>query len=393
MIGEFLGVGLLFSVGDEHKRLRRIVAGPLSRPSVRRLSPVFLTQATKLCSDIEHALEKDGTNTVEIEPLITKAALDVIGVSLLGQEMHRVRSPTSPWTYEECYQKILSPPKLGQFIMFINPFIPLRWIPVKANRDYLSAKAWLEQMMIELIESRTAQIMESKKPDEESLEPRDFLSRMIEASMAADQKLTKRQLIDITLQSIAAGHDTTASGLTWAMYSLAVHTDVQDRLRKEILEARLTEANFSLVDDLPYLNNVVRESLRLYSPALMSPWQAAKDLVIVGVHVPKGTIVQTVPATIQRNPQIWGEDADSFKPDRWDNLKEGALSPFAFEPFINGPRMCPGKALALLEMKVLLVEVIRKFAVEATVKDLGFLNPSLTLKPKESLRLKMRRLN
>lgn len=194
------------------------------------------------------------------------------------------------------------------------------------------------------------------------------------------------------MQVIAAGHETTAGAITWAIYALVRNPQIQDRLRQKILEMEVTGSLAKTIDTLPYLNSVIRETLRVYSPTLMAPWEAGEDMVIAGVNIPKGTTIQTVPAMIQLHPKIWGDDANVFRPDRWDKLEGNASSPFAFEAFLNGPRICPGKALAMLEVKVLLVELIKAFHFEDVDGELEVRNPSLTLRPKDGLRVRVRRL-
>ncbi|RSL90429.1 hypothetical protein CEP52_014592 [Fusarium oligoseptatum] len=394
LVGEFLGIGLLFSVGDEHKRLRRIVAGPLSRPSVRRLMPVFVNESKTLSKEIADAMQEDGQGEMERElsPFFTRASLNIIGVSLLGKELHSFSSPSSPLTFEQCYSNILTQPIAGQLISFINPFIPLRWLPVKANLDFVRAKAALKTMMTELIEQRTEEVLAARDGQSDVVLSDDLLTRMIEASFGEDKRLSKQELIDITMQVIAAGHETTASALTWITYALATHLDVQNRLREELSGIEVTNSAAKAIDDLPYLNNVIREALRVYSPTLMAPWEAGEDMAIAGVDIPKGTMIQTVPAMVQLNPSIWGDDVEAFIPDRWDTLAGDALSPFSIEVFLNGPRMCPGKALALLEIKVLLVAMIKEFYLEMANKDIEVRNPSLTLKPKDGLNVRVRRI-
>ncbi|UZP39408.1 hypothetical protein NXS19_007224 [Fusarium pseudograminearum] len=354
LVGEFLGLGLLFSVGEQHKRLRRITAGPLSRPSIRKLFPTFVTYSQKLNREIGEALEGSKSGIVEIEDLITRATLDIIGVSLLGRELRDFRSESSPLSFEQCYNAILAQPLAGQIISFINPFIPLRWLPVSANLDFIRAKSALKTMMEGLIEQRTAE----------------------------------------TMQVIAAGHETTASALIWTAYSLAKDPASQQRLRAEI-HSLGTEMSAKGIDELPFLDNVIREAMRVHSPTLAIPWEAQKDMAIAGTHIPKGTTVQIVPAMIQLNPEIWGSDADVFRPERWEDMDSNASSPYAMETFSNGPRICPGKALALLNMKVLLVGLIRDFEIEIVDngKEVELRNPSLTLKAKTPIQFKIRRLS
>ncbi|KAF4445838.1 hypothetical protein F53441_10483 [Fusarium austroafricanum] len=387
LVGEFLGVGLLFSVGDQHKRLRRIVSGPLSRPSIRKLFPTFSTFSQRLNRDIDEAIKESKGESIEIEHLFFRVALDIIGSSLLGKEMRDFRSPSSPLSFEQCYHAILTQPLAGQVISFINPFVPLRWLPVSANLNFLRAKTALRNMMTELIEERTSEV------EKEGAISDDLLTRMIEASSLENQKLSKEELIDITMQVITAGHDTTASALSWTTYALAKDLNVQDRLRNEILGLEANAISAKSIDELPYLDNVIREAIRVYSPTLIVPWEALEDIVIAGVKIPKGTTVQLVPAMTQLNPEIWGADAEVFNPDRWDNLSGDAASPYAMESFSNGPRMCPGKALALLEIKTLLVGLIREFRLEmADDQGLELRNPSLVLKSKNPSRFKVTRV-
>lgn len=178
------------------------------------------------------------------------------------------------------------------------------------------------------------------------------------------------------------------------MYSLIKYPDMQKRLREEILSAQQKQPDLdaATIDGLPYLNNIISESLRVYSPTLMAPWEAGEDVVIAGVLIPKGTTVTTIPAMVHLNPAIWGADVDVFNPDRWDSTTGAAANPFASESFINGPRTCPGRALALLEIKTVLVEMMSNFSLEAVDVDVGFEHPTLTLKPKGGLHVRVQRL-
>lgn len=199
------------------------------------------------------------------------------------------------------------------------------------------------------------------------------------------------------IQGVSAGHETTAGALTWTVHALTQHPHMQKRLRAEILSARQKQPDLdaATIDSLPYLNNVLSESLRVYSPTLMAPWEAGRDLVIAGVAIPKGTTVTTIPAMVHLNPSIWGAaDVDEFNPDRWDAGTGAVANPFAIEAFLNGPRTCPGRALALLEMKTVLVEVVGGFELEAAGEgeEVRFENPSLTLKPKGGLWVRVKRV-
>jgi cytochrome P450 len=95
---------------------------------------------------------------------------------------------------------------------------------------------------------------------------------------------------------------------------------------------------------------------------------------------------------IHHNPSIWGADVEVFNPDRWDAVSGAVANPFSIAAFIQGPRMCPGRALAMLEIKTVFVEMLSNFSLEAVDTDVQFSHPTLTLKPKGGLRVRVKRL-
>lgn len=112
---------------------------------------------------------------------------------------------------------------------------------------------------------------------------------------------------------------------------------------------------------------------------------------MAGTVLPKGTVVQLCPAVINLSPSVWGPDAETFNPDRWDNLEGEAAGAYAFQTFHNGPRVCIGKQLSMVEMKVILVELVSRFRVEGLAGSVAmeFASPSFTLRPKDKLRVRL----
>ena len=193
---------------------------------------------------------------------------------------------------------------------------------------------------------------------------------------------------------MSAGHATTAESLAFTIWALGNDPPLQKRLREEVQDAPgiVEELGVTAIDSLHLLNNIVRETLRVYNPTLVSPWETGQELLLAGVHVPKGTTVTTSPTALHMNPRIWGPDAAEFRPDRWDALTGEAASIYAFESFLNGPRTCPGRALALLEIKVVLMELITRFEFRSLKTELEFQNPSLVLRAKGGVEVEVRRL-
>jgi cytochrome P450 len=184
----------------------------------------------------------------------------------------------------------------------------------------------------------------------------------------------------------------------WAAYALATFPDAQAKLFAEIAilyegQPSDWEPDFADIEALPYLNNFVRELLRVYSPALFLPRQAAEDVSICGTFVPKGTHIIISPSVAHYNPTIWGADAERFNPDRWDERQGtgAADNHYAFAPFLHGPKGCIARPFAMLCLKVVIMEMARAFSFAPRGEDVGreleFANPNFTLRPKEALRI------
>ena len=122
-------------------------------------------------------------------------------------------------------------------------------------------------------------------------------------------------------------------------------------------------------------------------------WREARtDVVIDSTFVPKGTSLIISPQVAHFHPHIWGKDCENFDPDRWDHLSSEATSPYSFESFSAGPRVCIGKGLAMLEFKAILIEIVSKFSFEGLNREMVLEN-YLTLRPKGGLMVRVKRLN
>ncbi|KAK7934579.1 cytochrome P450 3A5 [Apiospora marii] len=199
--------------------------------------------------------------------------------------------------------------------------------------------------------------------------------------------MTNDSMVGHLLILLSGGHDTSANVLSWSVYTLATKPDMQERLRHEILElsdrASATPpcfpSSFAEIDALPYLHNFAREVLRVYPPAVSMPRQAAADVTIQGVRLPKGTTVDVLPAVASMNRAVWGDDADA------------RALPYAYEVFGNGPRVCLGRQLALMEVKTFLFLLVRGYRFLGVDGGFAVENPSFVLRP-AGMRVRFERL-
>ena len=205
--------------------------------------------------------------------------------------------------------------------------------------------------------------------------PDDCLTALVHAADNGDDsglpKLTDEQVLHQIVTLISAGHDTTAFMCCYAVYELAKHPDIQDALRRE-----LSNDDFHFPTSL--LKRVLQETLRLYPTIPAVTRVAAKDIRLprfgdpsndAKLRVAKGTKVMVPFFILNRQPGVWGNDADDFRPDRWIDINgpqpsDGLMHPkLGFIPFAYGSRTCIGYNLSLVEGKLLLQRLLQKYTV------------------------------
>jgi cytochrome P450 len=194
-------------------------------------------------------------------------------------------------------------------------------------------------------------------PDDDA----DLLSALVRAQDADGSALTDEELRDQVVSLIAAGYDTTSALVAWALYAVLCHPHVLDALRSEIA-AKLGEEPIDVtgLDGCTMLRGVINETLRLYPPAPFSPRKAEVDVSFAGHTVPAGSMILYSQYVTHRLPELW-PGPGTFRPERWSDDKGQPVEPvpFSFVPFGGGYRRCIGFALAILEAKVLVTEVLR----------------------------------
>jgi fatty acid omega-hydroxylase len=164
---------------------------------------------------------------------------------------------------------------------------------------------------------------------------------------------------DMVLNFLIAGRDTTAQGLSWCLYLLMGHPEVEQKMLEEIREVcGDRELTYDELGRLKYVQAVIDESLRLYpSVPADSKVSVADDTLPDGTFVPAGCVIQFNPYAMGRSKKLWGEDAELFRPERWIGAE--VPSAFKYTVFNAGPRECLGKRLAWVEMKAVLVGILR----------------------------------
>jgi cytochrome P450 len=210
----------------------------------------------------------------------------------------------------------------------------------------------------------------------------DLLSMLLAArDEETGEGLSDRQLRDEVMTLLLAGHETTATALSWTFYLLSLHPGARRRLEDE-LAAALPDGG-PRVEDLPrlrYTRMVLDEALRLYPPAWVITRSATGADEIGGFAIPAGSRVLVSPYVTQHDPGLW-DDPEGFDPDRFAPEAQEGRARYAYFPFGGGPHLCIGAGFAIMEATIALATIARRLHLDLEPGRPVAIDPLVTLRP------------
>ncbi len=293
----------------------------------------------------------------------SRATLDIIGLSGMGKDFDSLHDEGNK--LNQTYRAIFNPSRASIILQLMAAVLPgwvLTNLPGKRNDTLNAASEFIKQTCRDLIASKRAKMAEKERTEV------DIVSVALESGAFSDEDLVNQMMT-----FLVAGHETTATAMIWAIYSLCKNPEKQQKLRDEVrskLPSLDDEVTAAQIDSCEYLHAVCLEVLRLWSPVTLTLRVADCDTSINGQFVPKGTTIILAPFAINTSTALWGPDALEFKPERWldadgkANNKGGADSNFSFLTFLHGPRSCIGQKFAMAEFECLLAAWAGRFTTE-----------------------------
>jgi cytochrome P450 len=218
-----------------------------------------------------------------------------------------------------------------------------------------------------------------RSPDAEKM---DILSLLIGVRDEAGEGFSDKEIRDQVMTLMFAGHDTSTSTLTFMMHELARHPDVVEKLCEEqdrVLGGDLPDID-RLEREMPYLDMVMDEVLRLYPPAWIGPRRAVRDFEFGGHGVRRGAYVNYCSWASHRIPEVFSEP-EAFIPERFTRERKAALPRGAYVPFGGGRRICIGKRFGQTEVKLVATMLLQRLRLDAmpgrtmTVRQMPTLSP------------------
>jgi cytochrome P450 len=357
-----LGDGLLTIDGDFHRQQRRLIQPAFHKRRVEGYAGIMVQHTQEM---VDHSFRSGAR--IDISQAMRDLTLRIVAKSLFDVDL-KEDHPELGTAFTSVIENPVSLP-------FSIRALPVD-LPFTAYGKHMEGLRTLNAYVYGLIKRRRAQGRDTG----------DVLSMLLSAQEDGIT-MTDRQIRDQAMTLFAAGHETTANALAWTFFLLSEHPVVSAKLTAELKS--VLSGRPPLVDDLPnlpYLDWVVSESMRLYPPAWTQGRRAIEPFEMEGFRFPAGTTVMFSQWVLHRLPDIWG-DPNSFRPERWDPQKEQKVPAGAYFPFGGGPRMCIGMPFAQLEARLLLAVILQHFSPKLVPGYPVLPRPRVTLRPKYGIQV------
>lgn len=365
-----LGNGLVTSEGDLWKRQRKLVQPSFHKQSIYNFFNVMLACANEMTEEWK---EKIKTNEkIDFSQEMMAITLQIIGKTMLSTDVK-----AKAGTVGESLTYLLKAVE-KRALKAVN--LPL-WLPTSSHTKFKKERAVLDKIIYSIIDER-------RRTKEKKHDLLDMLmeSRYEDTGEAMPDDLLKDELMTIFL----AGHETTASALTWTFYLISQHPEVYKKLKLEVDEiVGDGEITFDHFQKLKYTKACLNESMRLYPPIWMIGRRATEDNMVGEYLIKKNTDILISPYIVHHHPNYW-KNPEKFDPERWETDEVKQMDKFTYFPFAAGPRMCIGNNFALFEADIIITKVIQHFSFEYLGAVPPPMDASITLRVKSKTGMPMK---
>lgn len=384
ILGDFLGYGIFNVDGDLWLAQRKLASHAFSTKSLREFVMDTLEEEVEkhLIPLLEAAAEAE--EVVDLQELLRRAAFNMICKVSLGIDRCNLdpSTPVSPLDKAFDMASMICA-KRGAAPLFLVWKVK-KLLGVGSEKKLKDAVKEVHAYVAEIIRERKEMI--ENEETEISCGDQDLLSRLI---LAGHEEEVIR---DMVISFILAGRDTTSAAMTWLLWLLSCHPEVEQELVKEATSMAADEKtlmDYESLKNLKLLKACLCESMRLYPPVAWDSKHALyNDLLPDGTPVRAGDRVTYFPYGMGRMEALWGKDWFEFKPNRWfnsNNDKQGEeeeslkeICPFRFPVFQAGPRVCLGKEMAFIQMKYVMASILQRFECRPVSPNKPVFVPLLT---------------
>ena len=369
LLKALLGMGLLTSEGDFWKQQRKLAQPAFHKRKLDEWTEMMIERS-------EHTAEKirkhaESGEVFDVLPMMTALTLDIISKAIFStgvEDKAKMVGDQITLLNEYTIQKLHQPFRLPD--SFPTPF----------NLRQRKALAKLDELVYHIIDERRA----------EGVSKDDLLSMLIDAKdEETGEGMSNQQLRDEVMTIFLAGNETSSNALTWTIYLLSQHPEVEKKMMDEI-DSKLNsgmELNFKTVGEFHYVKQVIEESMRVYPPVWTIGRRNLEDDELSGYLIEKGTNVLIPIIYLHHSERFW-EEPDKFKPERFAPELRNNIDRFVYFPFGGGPRLCIGNNFAMLEMEIILITLYKEFKFRVKEGFVAEPEPLVTLRPKHGMMMR-----
>ena len=360
----FVGRGLLTTDGDVHDRARKLLL-PVFYPAMIRSYTDRMVGRT-----IERVAQLQVGETFPVHEWTRELAVTIAADVLFGMDIDAGTAKR----FAELFERGLS--------FYGRPYFQMLVLrgPATPFQDLVKTGKALDNLIYP----------EIKRRRRSGAQGNNILDMLIHSEVDGD-RLSDQEVRDHAMTLLFAGHDTTSATIGWMFSLIGQNVTVYKRMQEEIereLGGRTPTAD-DLIDGLPYLDQVIKETLRLYPAAWFGPRRAVKTFELHGHKIPAGTNVAYSAWMTHRLPDLW-PNPDAFDPDRFTPEKIKLLQAGAYVPFGRGPRLCIGMRFGELEIKAITTVMMQRFHYELFPGQHFGARTVPTISPKHDVRLTVR---
>lgn len=369
MLKPLLGNSIFTTNGDVWARQRRLVDAGFSQERLRKIFPSMLSAIDEMLARLSEHTDK----VYEVDAEMTHITADIIFRTILSENLDELAANHIFEAFNEF--QLHAQRALMLKIYRLPTFFADRSCRKSANK----------------IRPVIAQVI-ARRYEEKALGFNKKYDDILEGVMNAVDPITHDsfsydEMVDQICMLFLAGHETSASALTWSLYLISNCKDLQIKMLEEINQiAPNRNFEFEDIKKLGLVNNIFKEALRLYPPVGMFSREATEEHCIRNKNVKTGSAIIISPWLLQRNPDLW-KDAELFDPERFDTPDGQASAKCAYIPFSKGPRVCTGQAFAMQEAILILANIVKRFSIDNVPDHTPEAVGRVTIRPKNGVKV------
>ncbi|KAJ4976891.1 hypothetical protein NE237_001997 [Protea cynaroides] len=386
-LSRFFVRGVISYEGEKWAIHRKIINSAFHMEKLKRMLSAFYTSSNEMVSKWEKLVTLEGSCELDVWPELKNLTGDIISRAAFGSSYEEGK-----WIFK------LLDEQAELFVQsFQTAFIPgFSLLPIKRNKRIKEIHKEINDLLMDIINQRKKAMKDGEANND------DLLGLLLESNQNEIQGNKNKKNVGMTMEDVIeeckllyfGGHETTSVLLVWTMIVLSMHPKWQVRARDEVLQIfGMNKPTFEGLSHLKIVTMILYEVLRLYPPALFLNRCTYKNIKLGELSLPPGIHLMLPIVLIHHDRELWGEDAQEFKPERFaEGISKATKNQVSFFPFSWGPKVCIGQNFAMTEAKMVLALILQQFAFKLSPSYSHAPTNVLTLHPQYGAQIILHKL-